>query len=119
MFPTLNDSADLPIFTRVDKFKPASEVTMLQLFQKFAVKAGFSAHITSYSMRYGFVRDMIALGIDIETVKKLLHHTPTSVDARRHYQGDVTNLDVVAMRVNLEPESAENLDLMDRDYIFS
>ena len=32
-------------------------------------------------MRYGFVRDLFARGIPTDTVKKLLHHTPTSTDA--------------------------------------
>ncbi len=34
-------------------------------------------------MRYGFARDMLALGVATDTVKKLLHHIPTSIDAVR------------------------------------
>lgn len=32
-------------------------------------------------MRRGFTRDMLASGVTADVVKKLLHHTPSSIDA--------------------------------------
>src|SRR3954454_15501403 len=70
-------------------------------------------------MRAGVARDLLSKGVPDETVKKLLHHTPGFTDARRHYEGDLTNFDIVAMRANLTPKSAEDLDTLDRSYIFT
>jgi DNA-binding transcriptional MerR regulator len=92
---------------------------MNDLFRKYAVEAGFPAHVTSYSMRHGFVRDLLGAGVPLHVVKKLVHHTPQSNDAQRHYEGDLTNLDVTALRTNLNPLPAEVLDMLEREYIFS
>src|SRR3954454_1323824 len=70
-------------------------------------------------MRAGVARDLLSKGVPDETVKKLLHHTPGFTDARRYYEGDLTNFDIVAMRANLTPKSAEDLDTLDRSYIFT
>ena len=77
-----------------------------------------------------------------DAVKKLLHHTPSSTEAvstfllnrfcivyfliyalrqnqRRHYEGDLTNVDIVAMRANVPQLPPETLDTFNIGHIFS
>ena len=81
VFPFEKNTLEFPIFSGFDRKKPASAHSMNRQFKKYAIEAGFPANITSYAMRHGFVRDMFASGTPTETIKKLLHHTPSSIDA--------------------------------------
>ena len=38
---------------------------------------------------------------------------------RRHYEGNLTNIDIVAMRVNSQQKTADTLDMFDKEYLFS
>jgi site-specific recombinase XerD len=80
-FPMKEETSDLPIFSTDGGLNPASSKSMNILFKKHVLNAGFSSNVTSYSMRHGFTRDLLASNVSIEVVKKLLHHTPTSTDA--------------------------------------
>ena len=84
-----------------------------------ALEVGFPEDVTSYSLRSGFVRAMFSLGLPTDLIKKFLHHAPTSVDARRHYEGDLTNFDVAALRANVPPAPTETLDLLEQLYVFT
>ena len=144
IFPLSESTKEIPIFTGRNKNKPASASGMNRLFKQFAFEAGFPSNVTSYSLRRGFVRDLFSRGMPVDAVKKLLHHTPNSTEAvgffffwfisresfrilfdkfsfsqRRHYEGDLTNLDIVAIRANVPQRSAENLDTFDMGHIFS
>jgi hypothetical protein len=119
VFPLADWAADIPLFAGTDSTKAVSQHRMNQLFKALVLEAGFPAAVTSYSLRSGFVRDMFASGLPTDLVKKLLHHAPMSTDARRHYEGDAINVDVAALRANVQPESPETLDIMEQQYLFA
>jgi integrase len=108
---------DTPIFLAYDGKEPSSATRMTRRFKQYAMKAGLPGHVISYSMRSGFVRDLFAREIPDETVKKLLHHTPRSTDARRHYEGDLTNQDIIALRANLPRRAPVEMDKLNKIYM--
>ena len=82
-------------------------------------EVGFPEDVTSYSLRSGFVRAISCQVSPTDLIKKFLHHAPTSVDACRHYEGDLTNFDVAALRANVPPAPTETLDLLEQLCVFT
>jgi hypothetical protein len=116
-FPLDESKMDIPIFLACDGEEPSSADRMSKHFKQHAKDAGLPGHVSSYSMRSGFVRDLFSREIPDETVKKLLHHTPRSTDARRHYEGDLTNLDIAALRTGLPPRAPSEMDKLSKGYM--
>ena len=105
---------DFPIFFAHNARDPISAHRMTQNFKECASRAGLPDNIVSYSCRSGFVRDLFAMNMPDEKVKKLLHHSPSSSIARQHYEGEVTNVDVVAHRSGRRPIPPGQIDSFDK-----
>ena len=108
------DTLDLPIFFAYNARDPISAHRMTQNFKEYASSAGLPDNIVSYSFRSGFVRDLFAMDMPDEKVKKLLHHSQNSSIARQHYEGQVTNVDVVAHRSGRRPIPPGQIDSFDK-----